>query len=259
MGFQPAANGMATEPLVPSNDGERPLTVLVTGFGPFQDRFPVNPSYEILKLLPSTFTCLSGEKEIQIIAYHHPIRVSYEEVRRLVPVIHASYPQGVDLILHIGMASGRTFYTAERSAHRDGYEKNKDVDGQTLAADHGQTFFGDCDPILRTSLDYERVLQRWKWNLQNVPESSAAYGADCRGSDDAGHYLCDYIYFNSLAWLARNPTPRADGAANERPVMFLHVPAESDPRMLYKGKEVALALIEAMVESWIESTDAEMV
>ncbi|KAK3051337.1 hypothetical protein LTR09_007360 [Extremus antarcticus] len=236
---------------------ERPITILVTGFGPFQERFPVNPSFEIIKLLPNIFT--PGEKEIQIIAYDHPIRVCYDEVRELVPVIHGSYAAGVDMILHLGMASGRNFYTAELHAHRDGYYKNKDVDGKTLPSDHGETYFNDCAQLLRTSLDYDRVLQRWQWNMKNLQKSSVAYEADCRPSDDAGHYLCDYIYFNSLAWFARNPTPRADGQANERPVLFLHVPANSDPQALERGKEVTLSLIEAMVESWCESTNVEMV
>ncbi|KAK3691234.1 hypothetical protein LTR37_018766 [Vermiconidia calcicola] len=222
----------------------RIVTVLVTGFGPFQERYPINPSYEIAKSLPSKLS--TSDTEIHIIAYGTPIRVSYEEVRKLVPLMHESYSQSVDLVLHMGMASGRTFYTAEMYGHRDGYVKNKDLDGNTLPADDGIRHFGDCPAMMTTSLDYDDVYRKWQSNLHQLPTSLPAYGADCRASEDAGHYLCDYIYFNSLAC--------SDGGKfSDRPVMFLHVPAETDQDTLEKGQQITVALIKAMADHWSQS------
>jgi hypothetical protein len=106
---------------------ERTITVMVTGFGPFQDKFPINPSFEIAKSLPESLPPSSRcpKTTIRIIPYSSAIRVCYEEVRQLLPKLHDAYDGQVDLVLHIGMASGRKFYCAERYGRRDGYIKNK--------------------------------------------------------------------------------------------------------------------------------------
>lgn len=66
-------------------------------------------------------------------------------------------------------------------------------------------------------------------------------------STNAGHFLCDYIYFNSLAQCFK---------ANEtRRVAFLHVPAaKAAPEDHYEehikvGREIATQLIRSIVES----------
>ena len=103
---------------------------------------------------------------------------------------------------------------------------------------------------MTSSLDLADVLSRWQGKIAKLPKSAAAYGADCRPSEDAGRYLCDFIYYNSLAWFGRRNGKLDGGEVSDRPVLFLHVPAESDARILEKGGQVALALIEAMVENW---------
>lgn len=215
---------------------------------------------------------------MNLIHYPHPIRVCYSSVRTLVPLILEAYssrkvgPGGalegaggeVDMVLHMGMASGRDFYTLELQAHRDGYDRNKDLDGEILPPDHGEVAFGDCPELMRTSLDYDGILDGWKGNIRRrrskVHPSVVVQGlevdeADCRPSDDAGHYLCDYIYLNSLAWFGRRSRTVVDGMPEDRPVLFLHVPAESDEQALEKGRVVTLALIESMVERWLDRTN----
>lgn len=236
-------------PKEPSN-----VTVLVTGFAPFQDRFPINPSYEITRLLPKVLpnTTVNGRR-VEIVPYVTPIRVCYSEVRSLVPALLGSLHDAVDLVLHIGMASGRHYYSAEMYAHREGYSKNKDVDGEFLSPDDGITNFKDCPLIMTTALDCDDILRKWRLNLTSGSGSSLASPEDCILSEDAGNYLCDYIYFNSLAWCGRRSGRLDGGKASDRPVLFLHVPAESDPAMLEKGQQVVMALIEAMVENWCSS------
>jgi len=219
---------------------------------PFQDKFPVNPSFEIAKLLPEVLLpTATHPRAIRIIAYPHAVRVAYQEVRELVPALLDTYGGVVDLILHIGMASGRSFYAAERLGHRDGYDKNADLDGVKLDPADGKKYFGDCPEALMTSLDFEEIMQGW---VRNIHEASGSpLSIDARASNDAGHYLCDFIYYNSLAWYARRNKRSVDGMVDDRPVMFFHVPAESDPDTLERGRVALIALIRSMAESYAVS------
>lgn len=62
-----------------------------------------------------------------------------------------------------------------------------------------------------------------------------------RISEDAGHYLCDYIYYESLVHLEQ--------AGEERKVLFLHVPSDPSEHSVALGRELVLQLVRAMVES----------
>ncbi|KAK5689506.1 hypothetical protein LTR97_012846 [Elasticomyces elasticus] len=233
-------------------DNDRAIAILVTGFGPFQAKFPVNPSYEIARSLPPSIPQASADdKPIQIIGYGSPIRVCYNEAKELIPELLEAYSKTVDLVLHIGMASGRKHYAAERYAHRTGYTKHKDLDGCFPQDEQAEKDFDDCPDLMETSLDYENVLQEWQSAISHAPEISPAHGADCRPSDNAGNFLCDYTYFNSLVWYGRRNKTIEGGHSADRPVMFLHVPAESDEKTLEQGAAVAVALIQAMVKDFM--------
>lgn len=65
------------------------------------------------------------------------------------------------------MASGRTYYSAERLAHRDGYVM-RDVDGELLRDDEkkGDEFFWHGLPEeLYTLVDLDEVWKNWKASL----------------------------------------------------------------------------------------------
>lgn len=64
---------------------------------------------------------------------------------------------------------------------------------------------------------------------------------DLRISDDAGHYLCDFIYYSSLAHLWKQ--------GRERKLTFFHVPADASKEAVSLGRELCINLIRAMVES----------
>jgi pyroglutamyl-peptidase len=138
-----------------------------------------------------------------------------------------------DMILNIGMAPGRKFFTLETCAHRDGYNK-KDVEGKTLERDTLWKEVYKSPEILHTSFDTEDVWRRWK---------SGLVGEDVRPSNNAGHYLCDFTYYACmLEYWRRDP----DG---QRPCIFLHVPGGWSAEDVLRGKEVALGLIAACVGS----------
>jgi pyrrolidone-carboxylate peptidase len=64
---------------------------------------------------------------------------------------------------------------------------------------------------------------------------------DLRISEDAGHYLCDFIYYSSLAHLYQ--------AGEERRVLFLHVPSDASEHSINVGRELVLQLVRSVVES----------
>lgn len=64
---------------------------------------------------------------------------------------------------------------------------------------------------------------------------------DLRISEDAGRYLCDFIYFSSMAHLYKQQ--------RSRKVVFFHVPADASERHVAQGQELAMNLIRSVVES----------
>lgn len=153
-----------------------------------------------------------------------------------------------DIILHIGLAAGRNFYTLEKGAHGRGYGAIPDVDGERFKDDAAEERFPRSmfPPVLHTSFDREDVLARWRANLGYSSlntDAETEKKPDVRLSPDAGNFLCGFIYWNSLAHYFSIKE-------DERPVVFMHVPDLSDrDEKLDTGREVAIALIRALVES----------
>lgn len=122
-------------------------------------------------------------------------------------------------------------------------------------SDEGIAAFPDCPPTMTTSLKYDNVLQSWQDNALAIPKGHPGFEADIRMSEDAGRYLCDYIYFNSLAYFGRHSGKMTQGEDSDRPVLFFHVPAESDAKMLEQGHAVAIALIRAMADNFTKQRE----
>ncbi|KAL9096489.1 MAG: hypothetical protein Q9165_001486 [Trypethelium subeluteriae] len=150
-----------------------------------------------------------------------------------------------DMVVHMGIATRRDYFSIETLGHRDGYELYEDVNHERLPEGFGRAHWLDCPEILHTTFDTDDVLRRWKLNLL-ADHTSDGEDIDLRLSDDAGHFLCDFIYFSSLSTYYRLNRRREDG---ERPVLFLHIPAKAEEDDILKGRETAVALIRAMVES----------
>ncbi|KAF2011600.1 pyroglutamyl peptidase-like protein type I [Aaosphaeria arxii CBS 175.79] len=242
----------------PAEKREDPVTVLVTGFGPFLERFPKNTSWEIASTLPALLPATSDNPTpIHIHVHHAPIRVAYNSVRSLIPKLlppENPITPVPSIILHIGLAAGRDFYTLENGSHGRGYGAIPDVDGERFTDQESEEAFprSSFPPVLKTSFDTSDVLSRWKANLTDIHPTSDARSSshippkrvpDVRLTPDAGNFLCGFIYYNSLAHYF-------DIKEDERPVAFLHVPDLSSSEVaLDVGREVAIALIKALVES----------
>jgi pyrrolidone-carboxylate peptidase len=162
------------------------------------------------------------------------------------------YPRP-DIILHIGLAAGRKFFTLEKGTHGRGYGNIPDVDGERFTDDAAEKLFprAEYPRVLKTSFDVDDVLVRWRANLDHTitPQTSSLEQPvkdgrpDVRLSPDAGNFMCGFVYWNSLAHYFSIKE-------DERPVVFMHVPDLSDSQeALDQGREVAVALIKALVES----------
>ncbi|KAH8771478.1 hypothetical protein BGZ57DRAFT_896202 [Hyaloscypha finlandica] len=224
---------------------EDEITVLITGFGPFRAQYPVNPSWEIAKSLPpflpppasptADLSAIASSPPVRILVHPEPIKVAYKTVRELVPKLWEG--RKIDYAVHIGMASGRRFYSVERRAHRDGYGM-EDVDNELLG-DHARKNIEGEEWIwhglpekLLTAVDVDDVWRRWRIAMPTT---------DVRISEDAGRYLCDFIYYSTLAHLTKKD--------EKRRAVFLHVPVDSDAAAVKTGVEVTIELIRAMVRS----------
>lgn len=201
----------------------------------------MNPSWEIAKSLPpflptskpdstSDISLIADHPPVRILVHPEPVNVSYETVRELVPRLWDG--KKIDFMLHIGMATSRKFYSVERRGKRDGYVM-RDVDGKLLSSTpEGKHEWDGLPKEILTDVNLEDVWRRWRAAVPN---------ADIRISEDAGRYLCDYIYYSSLAQLLRKE--------EERRVVFLHVPVDSDDAALKTGLQITLELIRALVQS----------
>lgn len=76
---------------------------------------------------------------------------------------------------------------------------------------------------------------------------------DLRPSCNAGHYLCDFIYYACMFEYWRRE-PRGP-----RPCMFLHVPSGLEEDDIRRGTEVALGLITALVGSGVAGNGSKRV
>ncbi|KAF3017397.1 hypothetical protein E8E14_002427 [Neopestalotiopsis sp. 37M] len=247
--------------------------VLITGFG-IASSLPEYLPWDRVKD-PARRTS-SKMPRVRLLVHKPAVRVSYDTVRELVPrlwdqedchgddeevVVEAAGEEtgswsstsrnrgggggGYDLALHIGMAGPPVRYSIERRGHRDGY-RHRDVDGKYLEDDKRREREGNdwiwhgVPEELLTDLDIEDIYKRWVGRCPDGGES----GPELRISEDPGHYLCDFIYFTSLAHLYKQQRTRN--------VLFLHVPASGTAESVQTGTELATQLLRAMVESEVE-------
>ncbi|KAK3329687.1 hypothetical protein B0H66DRAFT_541800 [Apodospora peruviana] len=227
----------------------REVTVLITGFAPFKKDYPVNPSWEIARQLPKYLPPHTADTDteippVRLLVHPEAVRVNYQVVRKLVPELwdlEGKRPGGrpkPDFVIHIGMAGPDMVYSIERRGHRDGYAM-KDVDGEFLKDQDRKlkegknwVWFGEPAELL-TDFDLDDILKKWKGHSPR--------DLDLKISENAGRYLCDFIYFSSLAHLHK--------AGEKRKVVFLHVPSDCSEKSIKDGKELVIQLVRSLVES----------
>jgi pyrrolidone-carboxylate peptidase len=150
----------------------------------------MNESWEIASRLPPHVQELYSYPKIRLIVSPEPIKVSYHAIYDSVPKLLQEHKP--DIVLHMGLDEGRTFYGIERSASRDGYHQNLDIDRKVFTKAETKKVWGGFPATLTTTLDLDDVLVRWQSGVKKKD-------VDVRVSDDVGDFVCGFIYYASLA------------------------------------------------------------
>jgi pyroglutamyl-peptidase len=223
---------------------------------PFME-WTVNASYVIASTLPSTISPssnnpLSPLRQINLIVHKPAIRTSYHDVRTEVPKFFAEHKdKDIDLVLQMGNGYP-DHYSIETQSFRDDYNVWADVDDQ-YARDlcdlpGGEHLWRDtykAPKILKTAVQPVGEL----WRRTESLLLGKGNTADVRLSDDPGHYLCGFIYYEGLVERWRH--------GDQRNVLFLHVRPWLDDETIEVGREVAMAVIRAAVEMIEKRRDKE--
>ncbi|KAL1745702.1 hypothetical protein HDZ31DRAFT_81784 [Schizophyllum fasciatum] len=245
--------------------------VLVTGFGPFRQHTE-NPSWLAVRTLHDTLVEIPAapapahphrpHAPPPAPAYAHitalEVPVVYDAVLSIVPGIHAAPPvlspdlpaafppppeAGYDLIVHVGVGSAGPL-RLETFGDKTGYDL-RDHEG-TLA----DVVTLDDGEGLQTRGFAGKRYARLPERLQILvdPDLLRARcekdGVDLRPSTDAGHYLCDFILYCSLA--------ESQLSRSKVPVLFVHCPPVNEP---LSTEEVAEGLKSIIVNALAMSTE----
>jgi len=264
---------------IPSNA----IRILLTGFGPFSV-YKSNPSWEAVSALHDTVILVEPTdsnasvdapklRSLHITAVNVP--VVYSTVLGAVPLLHKVPPEitlsvpegtvdcpppasGYDFVFHVGVGLPGAL-AVEQLAHKTGYNR-ADADGKlapviqagdgngdsfaeqdVLSAGHkNERGFGDSyeqfSDELQTSIDAAGLVEHLgRQGYQHV-----------RLSNDAGRYVCDFIYYCSLAESRRSQPSVSCSPAK---VLFMHVPPVGQP---YTVEEMSCAVED--VVRWVAST-----
>lgn len=128
-----------------------------------------------------------------------------------------------DIHLHVGVSASRSHISIERRARRYGYSvadamhegppsARNTISGKSLAGFIGEEWgLPDAHGEFRSTLDVDRLVQ----------DLSKKWPGQIQISEDAGLYLCEYLYYCSLATGQRVSTASQQPA---KPVVFIHIP-----------------------------------
>ncbi|KAK6503228.1 hypothetical protein TWF481_008257 [Arthrobotrys musiformis] len=256
------------------NHPHRLFKVYITGFGNFAG-IPINASYLVASSLPSVLpakytqhapeSVKSQNLQVSIIPHYEAVPVSYEKVTNLIPTLYEDLP-GVDLFVHLGVMPFEYYRIEERA--RKGYygppEGNPtgraDVDGKYPEHNDASGAVRGKVPKevteILSGLDVEGICK----DLENAKKESTDDFWAPKVSDDAGLYLCEFIYYNSLAaslyddeanYDSEYPEPRpVTDPTGETPrssrAVFIHVPSNMTDEWLERSKETVKRIIGAI-------------
>ena len=157
------------------------MKIVVTGFGIFRD-YNFNPSWEAVSGLPDVW----NEEKHSL--HCEQIPVEYDFVLQQVPAKWREIDP--DFIVHVGVSHLADKLTLEKHAHNTGYNK---PDIRSMCPPD-QRCVPECQDTSRAScLDMEKLMVS-----VNEDFSKQGMGVEACVSEDAGHYLCDFVYFKSL-------------------------------------------------------------
>jgi pyroglutamyl-peptidase len=199
------------------------LRVLLTGFGPFPD-VSDNPSARLVEALAACSPPPDCDLHWQVLP------TEWETVAALAPTLHEAVQPRV--MIHFGVSERSKTFRIERSAFN-----------RTMPRPDAKGALPSTAKVL---------MQRPDRHDTRLPAAVLAAHLRARGlaattSRSAGNYLCNFLYYLSLDWGARQETPRL--------VLFVHIPLRaaqggplSDAQLLHGAQELlrlALAYADA--------------
>jgi pyroglutamyl-peptidase len=176
-------------------EGDRvPLTVLLTGFGPFHGA-PFNPA----TALPTRLAARRRPSFAEVRRIAHVFRTSYAAVDKELPALLARTRP--DVVLLFGVATRSKYLRVELRARNSRSPLFPDVDGRRPSV--GMIATGE--PSVRVGRAPQQTLLA-AVRAQRLP---------VRLSHSAGRYLCNFAYWHALATTPGGRLPL---------VQFIHVP-----------------------------------
>ena len=172
-----------------------PLTLLITGFGPFPGA-PFNPTAALaLRVARRRRPALADARR-----FAHVFRTSYAAIERDFPaLIKRCSP---DAVLMFGLAGRTPYLRIETRAQNSVSSVYPDADRQRAAAPR-LTYRGPSTLAVRAPSAL-------------LLQAARAAGAPVRLSRDAGRYLCNALFWRGLEASTTKAGPRV--------VVFVHVP-----------------------------------
>lgn len=164
------------------------MKIIITSFGPFQD-FKMNPSHEVMQLLKNKFD-KEGHPELHV--EWKTLDVSYSSVAEFKANISN---QKTMFLLHMGVAANEPLLRLEIMARNECF--GQDITGLNPSAN----FIYENGGNLKTNI-----------SLDFIHAFISRHSEKVRISEDAGTYLCNFLYYNSLAEYG-----------TETPVLFAHI------------------------------------
>ncbi|KAG0344288.1 hypothetical protein BG004_004601 [Podila humilis] len=237
------------------------VKVILTGFEPF-GKHTTNPSWLSVKPLHNTvldltpLQVISENKKTDDHHHHHhhqatqalvicqELPVEYRKVPDLVPLLHAQHTTiknnsnneqqqngqekeevfAKTYFIHVGV--GRDGHTAiETLANRTGYGAPDNAQWQpeskTTAPVPKEEWNNDPE-VLNTTVDTAEL-------AKFLTEEK---GWICQQSLDAGHYLCEYTFYLSMAERHRRLVAGGQEKEDDRTCLFVHLPSVGNPYSL---------------------------
>lgn len=200
----------------------RPPRVLVTGFGPFPGA-PVNPTEGLINALAHQRLSLPGDGPLAL----DVLPVDYAAVPERLSALGRDFSP--DVAIHFGLSERARGFTLERLARNEIRAEKPDIRGDRGEGGRIRDGAGDLDSTLP---------------LAEIEQDLVAKDLPVYWSDDAGGYLCNYLFFLSQGRFCAGFAPSMAG--------FVHVPPLHEKtftsEMLERG---AVAIIEISCRTWM--------
>lgn len=200
---------------------QRRPRVLVTGFGIFPGA-PLNPTERLIPLIAQD--AKNGRFDAICHIQTEVLPVSYKRVPvRLEELCAECSP---DITIHFGLSAKANAITLENQAKNE-IRPSPDADGHVP----------DSRVITPDGPDYLSTLP-----LTSIKRRLQSAGIPCDSSDDAGGYLCNFVFYLSRSAICKGLRPSISG--------FIHVPNLGEAWTVEKLRGVAAIAIEEACTAW---------